>query len=144
MKKLIIFTITLLAVFACFQSSFAKSYYRTFEVAEIQSDGIVLKDFDGATFLLNKDPKKIKGGLKVGDTVRYDTVRDRLKKSPWQPAKVTKMTDNNITLQLNSGEQIDVSMQSKYKEKIKKGDQVYFKASSKQIKKSNLKKLDEE
>ncbi|MGB3649200.1 MAG: hypothetical protein WA992_11795, partial [Desulfobulbales bacterium] len=72
MKKLTILTITLLIIFAGFSNSYAKTRYGTYEVAEIQSGGIVLMDFEGATFLVEKDPSKIKGGLKVGDSVRYD------------------------------------------------------------------------
>ena len=139
MKKLIILAILLLVVFAFFQNSYAKTYYRTFEVAEIQSDGIVLKDYEGGRFLIQKDSS----GLKVGDIVRYDTVRNRLKKSPWQPAKITKMTDRTITLRLNSGEKVDVNMRSTYRNEFKKGDQVEYKASAGQIKKSNLQKLEE-
>lgn len=139
MKRLLILAIPLLVVFACFQNSYAKTYYRTFEVAEIQSDGIVLKDFEGGRFLLDKDP----GGLKVGDTVRYDTVRNRLKKSPWQSAKITRMTDRTVTLRLNSGEKVDVNMRSSYRNEFKQGDQVKYKESSGQIKKSNLQKLDD-
>jgi len=82
MKRLIIFLIPMLMVLALFQNSYAKTYYRTFEVAEITGEGIVLKDFEGGRFLVEKDP----GNLQVGDLVRYDTVRNRLKKSPWQPA----------------------------------------------------------
>jgi len=139
MKKLIILAILLLVVFAFFQNSYAKTYYRTFEVAEIQSDGIVLKDYEGGRFLIQKDSS----GLKVGDIVRYDTVRNRLKKSPWQPAKITKMTDRTITLRLNSGEKVDVNMRSTYRNEFKKGDQVEYKASAGQIKKSHLMKLEE-
>ena len=139
MKKLIILAIPLLVVFAFFQNSYAKTYYRTFEVAEIQSDGIVLKDYEGGRFLIQKDSS----GLKVGDIVRYDTVRNRLKKSPWQPAKITKMTDLTITLRLNSGEKTDVNMRSSYRNEFKQGDQVKYKESSGQIKKSNLQKLDD-
>ena len=139
MKKLILFAIPLLVVFTFFQNSYAKTYYRTFEVAEIQSDGIVLKDYEGGRFLIQKDSS----GLKVGDIVRYDTVRNRLKKSSWQPAKITKMTDRTITLRLNSGEKIDVNMRSTYRNEFKKGDQVEYKASAGQIKKSHLMKLEE-
>ncbi|MFC1827777.1 hypothetical protein ACFLZQ_07615 [Thermodesulfobacteriota bacterium] len=139
MKKLIIVAITSLVIFACFHNSYARTYYRTFEVAEIRSDGIVLKDFEGGRFLIDKDPQ----GLIVGDIVRYDTVRNRLRKSPWQPAKVTKMTDRTITLQLKNGEKVDVNMRSNYRGEFKKGDTVDYKASAGQIKKKNLMKLDD-
>ena len=140
MKKLIFFTLTLLFVFSSFQVSHAKTFYRTFEVAEITDQGIVLKDFEGGRFLVEKDPN----GIKVGDMVRYDTVRNRLKKSPWQPAEITRMTDRIITLEIKSGDRVDVNMRSSYRNEFKKGEQVLYYAAKSQIKKSNLQKLDDE
>ena len=139
MKKLLIFVISFLVIFALFQNSYAKTYWRTFEVAEITSEGIVLQDFEGSRFLVNKDPS----GYKVGDIVRYDTVKNRLKKSPWQPAEVIKMTDRTVTLQMNSGDKIDVNMRSSYRNEFAEGDQVNYNVSKGQIKKSNLQKPEE-
>jgi hypothetical protein len=144
MKKLLILTIPVLVIFAFFQNSHAKTYYRTFEVVEIQSAGIVLVDFEGSRYLVEKDPDTIKGGLKVGDSVRYDNVRNVLKKNPWQPATVTSMTDGKVELQLKNGEIKEVAIRSNKQKGIQKGDNVQYKASSGQIKKSNLQKLDEE
>ena len=140
MKKLVILAIALLIIFAGFPSSYAKTYYRTFEVVEITDEGIILKDFEGGTFLVEKDP----GDLQVGDVVRYDTVRNRLKKSPWQPAKIINMTDRTISLQLRSGETVEVNMQAKYSNNFMEGDQVHYNASKGQIKTSNLEELEEE
>ncbi|MEJ2269123.1 MAG: hypothetical protein P8Y04_05035 [Desulfobulbaceae bacterium] len=64
--------------------------------------------------------------------------------NPWQPAKITKMTDRTITLQLRSGETVDVNMRAKYSNDFMEGDQVQYKASKGQIKKSNLPELEEE
>jgi hypothetical protein len=144
MKKLIFLAMALFFVFASLPNSYAKTYYRTFEVAEILSDGIVLTDFEGGRYKVDKDPNSIKGGLKVGDSVRYDTVRNVLKKNPWQPATITKMDDRFITMQFKNGDTIDLVMQSKYQGKYKKGDQVFYKAASKQIKKSNLQPLEDQ
>lgn len=140
MKTIIFFTAAVLLVFSGFQNCYAKTYYRTFEVAEITSDGIILKDFEGGRFLIDKDPS----GFNVGDSVRYDTVRDRLKKNPWQPAKIIKMTDRIITIKLNNGDKVDVNMRSKYRGEFNEGDQVHYKASKGQIKKSNLQQLDDD
>ena len=137
MKKLTILAIALIVVFASFPNSYAKTRYRTFEVAEIQSNGIVLMDFEGGKFLVEKDPSEIKGGLKVGDSVRYDPVKNRLKKNPWQPAEITKMNDRTLTLQLNNGDIVDMSMKSKYRNEFKQGDHVSYNTSKGQIKKSN-------
>jgi len=144
MKKTVILAIALLIIFAGFPNSYAKTYYKTFEIVEIQSDGIVLMDFEGGKLLVEKDPSTINGGLKVGDSVRYNSVRNVLKKNPWQPAKITKMTDRTITLQLRSGETVDVNMRAKYSNDFMEGDQVQYKASKGQIKKSNLPELEEE
>ena len=119
MKKLLILAIPFFFLSVLFQNSYAKTYWRTFEVAEITSEGIVLQDFEGGRFLVNKNP----GGYKVGDIVRYDTVKDRLKKSPWQPAEVIKMTDRTVTLQMNSGNKIDLNMHSSYRNEFAEGDQ---------------------
>ena len=140
MKRLIIFLIPLLMVLALFQNSYARTYYRTFEVAEITGEGIVLKDFEGGRFLVEKEP----GDLQVGDLVRYDTVRNRLKKSPWQPATITKMTDRIITIETRGGERVDVNMRSKYLNEFTEGEQVHYNAAKGQIKKSNLQPVDEE
>lgn len=140
MKKLLIFAIPLFIVLAFYQNGFTRTYYRTFEVAEITSEGVILMDFEGGRFLVNKNP----GNLQVGDYVRYDTVRNRLKKSPWQPATILSITDNSITLQTNSGEQVDINMRSKYRNQFSENEQVYYNAAKGQIKKSGLQKIDEE
>ena len=140
MKKFIFFAIALFLVFFGFQQSYAKTYYRTFEIAEITSEGIVLKDFEGGRLLVNKDAS----GLKVGDSVRYDTVRNVLKINPWQPATITKMGNNSLTLQFSNGERANVNIKSNYRNKFNKGDQVHYSASKDQIKKSSLKELEQE
>ena len=144
MKKLIIPAIALFVLFCSIPSSYAKTYYSTFEVAEITSGGIILKNFEGGRFLVEKDPSTIKGGLNVGDLVRYDSVRNVLKKSLWQLAKITKMTDRTITLQLRNGKNVDVNMRSKYRNNFNKGDQVHYNASKGRIEKSNLIELEKE
>ncbi len=134
MKKLIIPAIALFVLFCSIPNSYAKTYYSTFEVAEITSGGIVLKNSEGGKFLVEKDPSTISGGLNVGDSVRYDPVRNVLKKNTWQPAEITKMDDRTLTLKFNSGDTDDVSKQSKYRGKFKQGDQIFYNASSDKIK----------
>jgi len=135
MKKLVLPAMALLAVLACFHSSFAKTYYRTYEIIEITGEVIVLEDLDGERLVVDKDAR----GYLVGDMVRYDKVRNVLRKSPWQPAKVIGMTDRSVTLQLNNGEVTEINMRSSYRNQFAEGDRVHYKASSGQIKKSNLK-----
>lgn len=140
MKRLLFLIIPLLLVLALAQNSSARTYYRTFEVAEITGEGIILKDFEGGRFLVEKDP----GDLQVGDLVRYDTVRNRLKKSPWQPATITRLTDRIITIETRGGEKIEVNMRSKYLNEFSEGDLVQYNAEKGQLKKSNLQPLDKE
>ena len=142
MKKLLILAIALLVVLGSFPNSYAKTRYGTFEVAEIVSDGIVLMDFEGKKFLVEKDASEIKGGLKVGDSVRYAPAKNRLKKNPWQPATITRIEFNKLTLQLKNGDSVDVNMKSKYQGKFKQGDQVFYNIPKKQINEEN--KVEEE
>ena len=139
MKKLIIFAIPLFIVFAYSQNCYARSSYKTYEVSQIRSDGIVVKDFQGIIYVIEKDP----GDLKVGDIVRYDASRHRLRKSPWQKAKIINITDRTLTLEANSGEQLELNI-NKYRGKFNKGDQVLFKGSTGQIKKSGFQEVESE
>jgi hypothetical protein len=140
MNKLIILAIPLLIVLACFQNSYASTPYRSYEVTQIRNEGIVVRDFKGYFYLIEKDA----GDIKVGDHIRYDSGRHRLRKSPWQLATITEMTDRTIKLKLNSGEKLEINTRSKYRRKFNQGDQVFYKKSSGQIKKSNFEKIGEE
>ena len=140
MNKLIIFTISLFMVFAFLQNSYARSSYISYEVVEIRSEGIVVKNSRGELSLIKKDP----GDIKAGDIVRYDSIRNRLKKSSWQLANIIEMANSTITLRLKNGKELDINMRSKYREEFSQGDQVFFKESSGQLKKSNFQQLDEE
>ena len=134
MKKLILFVIPLLIVLAFFQNSYARSSYKSYEVAQIQSGGILVRDFKGDLYLIKKDS----GDIKVGDLIRYDSGRHRLKKSAWQLIEITEMTNRTITFKLNRGEKRKINMQSKYRGKFKQGDRVYYKKSTGQIKESKF------
>ena len=143
MKKIIVFAVALLIVFVCFNESYArrgKNFYETYDIIEINKDGIVIQDFEGVKFQINKDSE----GYQVGDRVRYDNTRDRLKKAAWQPAKVIRITDRIITLQLNNSEIKEVNMRSGYRNEFPKGDSVKYKDSTEQIMEDNLQKPEEE
>jgi hypothetical protein len=143
MNKLLILAIALIVVLGSFPDSYARTRYGTFEVAEITSAGIVLMDFEGGKFLVEKDLSKIKGGLKVGDSVRYEPRKNRLKKNPWQPATITKMTNKAISMQLKNGDTVDARMKSKYQNEFKEGEQVNYNTSKDQIKKGTLPEQEE-
>ena len=136
MKRLIILAVALLIVIGCFNNSYARrgrNYYKTYEIVEFKKAGIVIKDFEGTKFLIDKDSQ----GYKIGDRVRYDNVRNRLRKSPWQPATITKMTDRTISLRLSNGDKQDINMKSKYRGEYRKGDIVHYNASNGQLKRSS-------
>ncbi|UCD66158.1 MAG: hypothetical protein JSW69_00575 [Deltaproteobacteria bacterium] len=133
MKTLILFLAALFFLFSGFQISYADTYFQTFEIVEINDKGIILKDFEDGKFGIKKDPS----GFKVGDMVRYDTVRDILRKSAWQPAKIKKMGDTTITLKLRNGDLVDIKMKTKYRNEFNEGDLVKYKAKEDQLKKSS-------
>jgi|GEM_PF-1341435 hypothetical protein len=143
MKKLIIPQLILFFVFLSFSDTSARTYWRTYIIDEITNEGIILKDFEGKRFLVHKDPNKIKGGpIEPGDYVRFDTVKNKMKKNPWQPAWITEIGSNSITLELHNGETAQVNMKRGYRDQFKKGDVVEYKASKGHLKKSHLQPLE--
>lgn len=140
MKKIIFFAIPLLILLAFFQDSYARSSYKTYKLTEIRSDGIVIMDPGGGKYIIEKEP----GDIKVGDLVRYDSVRHRLRKSPWQLAEIINMTNRKLTLKVSSGETVDINMRNEHRGKFNQGDQVLYNGSSGQIKNSNFQELDDE
>ena len=123
MKKLIILAIPLFMVLAFLQDSYARSSYISYEVVEIRSEGIVVKNSVGELSLIKKDP----GDIKAGDIVRYDSIRNRLKKSSWQLASIIEMTNSTITLRLKNGKELDIANRGKYREEFSQGEQVFLK-----------------
>jgi ASC-1-like (ASCH) protein len=140
MKKLLLLAIPLCLILVTLQNGYASSSYLSYEVVEIRSDGLVVKNSDGNLSLIKKDP----GDIKVGDIVRYDSIRDRLRKSPWQLAKIIKMTDRTLTLQTGGDETVEMNMRSKYRNEFKEGDHVKYNAAKGQIMKSDLQPMDDE
>ena len=140
MKKLIFLMIPLFMLLAYLQNGYASSSYISYEVIEIQSEGIVVKNSKGESSFINKNP----GDIKVGDIIRYDSIRKRLKKSSWQLAKIIMMNNSTITLQLKNGQNLDVNMRAKYRGDFSEGEEVLFKSSSGQLEKSNFQQIDEE
>jgi len=134
MKTLPLCAIPLLIMLAMFHNSYASSSYLSYEVVEIRSEGLVVRDSKGTLSLIQKDP----GDIKVGDIVRYDSIRNRLKKSTWQAAEIIKMTDRTITLQTGADQTAEINMRTKYRNEFKEGDQVKYNAAKGQITKSDL------
>ena len=129
MKKLTVLAVSLFMVFAFLQISYARQWYKTYEVKEFKENGIVIQDESGKTFLIEKD----RDGLAVGDIVRYDAIRNILHKSPWQLAEVVEMTDSTITLKLANGNKLEVGMQNSYQGTFSPGEEVLFQESNGEI-----------
>jgi hypothetical protein len=79
MKKFVMPVIAMLFQLCTISSSFADTFWRTYEVVAISDNSLTLVDSDGTQVEVNKDPKDYKVGYKV----RYDDVRDVLKKDHW-------------------------------------------------------------
>lgn len=60
--------------------SYAKKFvnYRTYEIVKVTENSITMRYKDGKEYILHWKPK----GLKVGDKVRYDRRRHKLKRTP--------------------------------------------------------------
>lgn len=143
MNKLIIPVLVFFAIIFTFSDIHAKTFWRTYLVDEITDQGIILKDFEGNKLVVDKKPNQIKGGpLKAGDSVRYDSVKNKLKRNPWQPATITNIGNNSISIGLQNGDTAEVNMKSKYRDQFKVGDHVEYQASRGKIKKSGLQPLD--
>jgi hypothetical protein len=101
MKNIILIpAIVILLLFCGLGSSYGKTYYRTYEIVTISENSLVLVDNDGIQIEVNKDPKDYKVGYKV----RYDNVRNILKKERWQDYTVIKLSNNSITLKHKNGD----------------------------------------
>ena len=123
MKKLGIYIFVIsVFVFIGFQLSEAAKddYYRTYEIIGITENGLTLQDSKGNTVEIDKNPKD----YKVGYIVRYDKIRNRLRKNSWQKYKVTAVTRDAVTLQHKTGDTLSVD--GYYIGKYNVGDQVRY------------------
>ena len=131
MRKLGIFVfIILIFILTGFQMSGASNqdYYRTYEIIEITENGLTLQDSSGNTIEIDKDPKD----YKVGYFVRYDKIRNRLRRNQWQEYTVTVVSSNTVTLQHKSGETFSVD--GYYRGKYNVGDQVRYNSARNELK----------
>ena len=140
MKIFLFLAIPLFLVLTSMQYSHARSAYLTYEVTGIRSDGIVVRNTKGDLSFIKRGP----ADFQVGEIIKYDYVRDRLRKSPWQLAEIVAKTNSTITLQLNNGRNLDVPMRGRYRGEFKQGEKVFYKEATGQLKKSNFQQLDEE
>ena len=132
MKKILVPVLVILLLFCSMNSSFGDTYWKTYEVVKISDNSLTLVDSDGTQIEVNKEPKD----YKVGYRVRYDDVRNTLKKDRWQDYMVRKISSSSITLVHKTGDTLTLgSGDVKTKlGKFKKGDAVSYDAAGEHIK----------
>jgi hypothetical protein len=132
MKKLMMPLLVCLFMFSFASTGFGDTYWRTYEVVAISDNSLTLVDSDNTQIEVNKDPKDYKVGYKV----RYDDVRDVLKKNRWQNYTVRKVSSSSITLVHKTGDTLTLGSGDvkTHLGKFKKGDTVRYDSIDKHIK----------
>ena len=132
MKRLIMPAIVMLFLFCSISSSFADTFWRTYEVVAISDNSLTLVDSDSIQIEVNKDPQD----YTIGYNVRYDDVRDVLKKDRWQDYTVRKVSSSSITLEHKTGDTLTLESGDvkTHLGKFKKGDAVRYDSVGKHLK----------
>jgi hypothetical protein len=132
MKRLLILAFSILFLLCFANSSFGDTFWRTYEVVAISANSLTLVDSDNTQIEVNKDPKDYKVGYKV----RYDDVRDVLKKDRWQDYTVRKVSSSSITLAHKTGDTLTLGSGDlkTHLGKFKKGDAVSYDSVDKHLK----------
>ena len=118
----------------CFAgNSFGETFWKTYEVVAISGNTLTLVDIEGTQVEVNN---KDNIDITVGYRVRYDDVRDTLKKDRWQNYTVRKVSSSSITLEHKTGNTLtlasgDVKTQLG---KFKKGNMVSYDSVGKHLK----------
>jgi len=132
MKKTVLMpTILILFLFCGLERSFGDLYYRTYEIVAISANSLTLVDKDGNQIVVNKDPEDFKVGYKV----RYDNVRDILKKERWQDYTVLEISSDSITLLHKNGDKLKLEAGDlkTHISDFKKGDAVSYDSVDKEL-----------
>ena len=128
MRRLLIPAIVILFLLTCISSSFGRTFWRTYVVEEVTDNSLILKDiYTGGMVEAQKDPT----GYKVGYRVRYDGVRDVLRKSQWQDYTVTGASDFSLTIEHKGGEIL--KFEDGFEGKYKVGDKVSYDANEQDL-----------
>jgi hypothetical protein len=132
MKIFLVPMLAILFLLCTISTSFGDSFYRTYEVLAKSDNSLTLVDSEGYGVKVNKDPKDYKVGYKV----RYDSVRDILKKNHWQDYTVRKVSSSSITLKHKTGDSLTLKSGEvkTHFNKFKKGDAVSYDEVNKHIK----------
>jgi hypothetical protein len=131
-KPILIPAMVMLFLFCGLSSSYGDTYFRTYEIVTISDNSLVLVDNDGIQIEVNKDPKDYKVGYKV----RYDNVRNILKKERWQDYTAIKISNNSITLKHKNGDilKLESGDLKTHINKFKKNDHVSYDSVGKHLK----------
>ena len=132
MKRALIPVLVMLFLVFGLGSSLGDTYWRTYEVVAKSADSLTLVDSDGTQIEVNKDPKDYKVGYKV----RYDDVRDVLKKDRWQDYTVRKISSSSITMVHKTGDTLTLKSGEMKTNlgKFKKGDMIRYDSVDKHLK----------
>ena len=133
MQKRWTLVIAMLFLFYGISSSFADTFWRTYEVVAISDNSLTLVDEDGNQGEVNN---KDNIDITVGYKVRYDDVRKVLKKDRWQDYTVRKVSSSSITLVHKTGDTLTLKAGDlkTHINKFKKGDHVSYDSVDKHLK----------
>ena len=133
MKKVVMAAIVMLFLLCTISSSFGDTFWRTYEVVAISGNSLTLVDSDGIQIEVNN---KDNLNITVGYKVRYDNVREILKKDRWQDYTVVKVSASSITLRHANGDQLKFKSGDlkTHLGKFKKGDKVSYDSVDQHIK----------
>jgi hypothetical protein len=133
MKRLVMPAIAMLFLFCTISSSFGDTFWLTYEVVAISDNSLTLVDEDGNQVEVNN---KDNVDVTVGYKVRYDNVREVLKKDRWQDYTVRKVSSSSITLDHKTGDTLTLGSGDvkTHLSDFKKGDAVSYDSVGKHIK----------
>ena len=131
-KQILVPMLAILFLLCIISTGFGDTYWATYEIVAISDNSLTIVDSNGNGAVVNKDPKDYKVGYKV----RYDNVKDILKKERWQDYTVRKISSSSITLKHKTGDSLilksgDVKT---HLNKFKKGDAVSYDSIEKRLK----------
>ena len=132
-KKIHVLALAIMFLLWSFSLSNSDTYWRTYEVIAISNNSLTLADSDGTQIVVHKEDTK---DYKVGYNVRYDDVRDVLKKDRWQDYTVREVSNNSIILEHKTGDELKLeSGELKTSlDKFKKNDKVSYDAVGEHLK----------
>jgi hypothetical protein len=132
MKIKLVPMLAIMFLLCTISTSFGDTYWRTYEVLAKSDNSLILVNSAGGQIEVFKDPQDYKVGYKV----RYDSVRNILKKYHWQDYTVRKVSSSSITLKHKTDDSLTLKSGEvkTHFNKFKKGDAVSYDAANKHLK----------